>query len=515
MTIGRLSQRPPTFKRQTLSCRQTDSVFRQNHSLTHLIIIDEKFRPCGLITRSHFYNKTGGAFGFSLFAEKNVDTLMSKDYLVIEESTPIQEAAKKAMQRKQETQYDPVIVTNCSGSFMGTVSIRDLLECFQSQLIHHREQAELANRSKSVFLANMSHEIRTPLNAIIGFSEILDGELSDPEMRKFVYYIKNGGNVLLKLINDILDLSQIDAGKMDIKYEETLIPEIMDEVYNMFQWKAQSKELDFILDTDETLKKPVMIDNLRIRQILINLIGNAIKFTEKGYIKVSASSQNSRLIFTVEDTGIGIPEDQHKRIFHAFNQCDGQDVVKYGGTGLGLAITNQLVQLMDGGIELFSHPGYGSTFTVKLPLHFVKHEPESHTNTDCANSNSYSFSGKILIVDDIAYNRILLKKLLKPYKLIIKEAVDGVDAIKKAVEFTPDLIIMDIKMPRMDGITATNEIRKEDGLSNVPVIAMTAAMPELNDFDETIFNEFILKPFESEQMFDAIQTHLKSRTVNA
>lgn len=515
MTIGRLSQRPPTFKRQTLSCRQTDSVFRQNQSLTHLIIIDGKFRPCGLITRSHFYNKTGGAFGFSLFADKTVDTLMSEDYLTVEESTPVQEVARIAMQRNQETQYDPVIVTNCSGSFMGTVSIRDLLECFQTQLIHHREQAELANRSKSVFLANMSHEIRTPLNAIIGFSEILDGELADPEMRKFVYYIKNGGNVLLKLINDILDLSQIDAGKMDIKYEETLIPEIMDEIYNMFQWKAQSKELDFILETEDKLKKPVMIDNLRIRQILINLIGNAIKFTEKGYIKVSASTRNNRLMFTVEDTGIGIPEDQHKRIFHAFNQCDGQDVVKYGGTGLGLAITNQLVQLMDGGIELFSHPGYGSTFTVKLPLHFLKNESENHSPTAPVNANKYTLSGKILIVDDIAYNRILIRKLLRTHKLVIEEAVDGIDAIEKAIEFEPDIIIMDIKMPHMDGITATNEIRKEDGLNDVPVIAMTAAMPELNDFDETIFNEFILKPFESEQMFEAIKKHLKSQTVTA
>ena len=508
-TIGRLAQPSTAFRSRTLLCLQVDNYFRKDPSLTHMVIIDGHSRPVGMLTKNYFYDKTGGPFGFSLFAGKNADTIATSPFLAIDASTTIPEAASIAMRRCQNTQYDPVVITQSNGKFMGTVSISDLLERFQDELIKHRELAELANRSKSVFLANMSHEIRTPLNAIIGFSDVLEMELSDPEHRKYLSYIKNAGNVLLNLISDILDLSRIDAGKLDIKCEKIIITDTLNELFNMFQWKAQSKNLNLLFETSGELSEPIMIDGLRIRQILINLIGNAIKFTEKGFVKVKTFSSSNKIIFMVEDTGVGIPADQHARIFEAFNQCDGQDMAKYGGTGLGLTITQQLAHLMDGNIQLASAPGQGSTFTVELPLHLI-HENAVSSRTDDVDTRSYNFRGSVLIVDDVEYNRLLLKTLLKKHDLTIHEAVDGIHAIEMAKKFCPDIILMDIKMPRMDGYAATREIRLISHLSSVPVIAMSAASPALNNFDASLFQEYIMKPFQHKQIYEAIGKHLKS-----
>lgn len=509
-TIGGLAQPATAFRSRTLLCQQVDNYFRKDPSLTHMVIIDGQSRPAALLTKNYFYDKTGGPFGFSLFAGKNADTIATAPFLAIDESTTIPEAASIAMRRSQNTQYDPVVIIQGSGKFIGTVSISDLLERFQDELIKHRELAELANRSKSVFLANMSHEIRTPLNAIIGFSDVLEMELTDPEHRKYLSFIKNAGNVLLNLISDILDLSRIDAGKLDIKCEKIIITDTLNELFNMFQWKAQSKNVNLLFETSGELSEPIMIDGLRIRQILINLIGNAIKFTDKGFVRVKTLSSSNKIIFVVEDTGVGIPADQHARIFEAFNQRDGQDMAKYGGTGLGLTITQQLAQLMDGNIQLVSEPGRGSTFTVELPLHLVHEKTAVSKADDVDDASAYNFSGSVLIVDDVEYNRLLLKTLLKKHDLTIHEAVDGIHAIEMAKKVCPDIILMDIKMPRMDGYNATREIRLISHLSSVPVIAMSAASPALNKFDASLFQEYIMKQFQHKQIYDAIHKHLKS-----
>jgi PAS domain S-box-containing protein len=236
-----------------------------------------------------------------------------------------------------------------------------------------KEAAEAAAKVKSEFLANMSHEIRTPLNAILGFTELLQRKITDEQHRAFLSTIASSGNSLLRLINDILDLSKIEAGKLELHYEAVNLHAVFNEIKQIFYWQVRDKGLEFHLDSDPDLPESLLLDEIRLRQILLNLVGNAVKFTERGYIRLSVHTKYTKedhswldLIFSVQDTGIGIPEEQRERIFDAFKQRTGQDAAKYGGTGLGLAITKRLVEMMGGEISVESASGRGCTFFIRL-----------------------------------------------------------------------------------------------------------------------------------------------------
>ena len=237
-----------------------------------------------------------------------------------------------------------------------------------------KEAAEQANRSKSIFLANMSHEIRTPLNAVTGFSELLSALVSDEKQKSYLAAIKTAGKNLLLLINDVLDLSKIEAGKMRLKQSETNLESIFAEIEQIFTLQISEKNLKFILEIDENLPALLILDQIRTRQILLNIVGNAVKFTQAGHIKLSAKVVNRRadktdVVISVEDTGIGITKKEQGNIFEAFEQQSGQSTEKFGGTGLGLAISKRLVELMKGHIELHSIQGEGTVF--KIFLHDV------------------------------------------------------------------------------------------------------------------------------------------------
>ena len=237
-------------------------------------------------------------------------------------------------------------------------------------------EADKANEAKSEFLANMSHEIRTPLNAVIGISELLSNTIKDKKQQNYMNTINNAGNSLLLIINDILDLSKIESGKMELNFKPIKLHAIFKEIETIFMQEVHNKEIEFFVEIPNDIPELILFDEVRIRQILLNLIGNAVKFTEKGYVKLSIETvpSNKRdmrqvdLRLSIEDTGIGIPKSEKERIFQAFTQISGQSIKKYGGTGLGLSITKKLVEMMNGKISLESEVGKGSCFRVWLPL---------------------------------------------------------------------------------------------------------------------------------------------------
>ncbi len=349
-----------------------------------------------------------------------------------------------------------------------------------------KEAAEEASRAKSDFLANMSHEIRTPMNAILGFSELLEEIIEDKQQKSYLSAITSSGRTLLSLINDILDLSKIEAGKLDIQFTTFNPVYVCNEVKQIFSRKIADKGLEFYMEIDPQLPEGVMLDEIRLRQILFNLVGNSVKFTDEGYIKLQlkhryAKKEKGRppagleLIFTVEDTGIGIQSDQKDLIFEAFKQQKGQSAGKYGGTGLGLSITRRLVEIMGGTISLESQIGKGSKFHVTFKNVREMKLDDVHENSERIDHHSLVFEpATILIVDEIYPNRQLLMEFLNFPGLDFLEAENGREAVDVAREHHPDLIFMDMKMPVMDGYQATNIIKGSKDLAQIPVIVLTA-----------------------------------------
>ncbi|MCP5051711.1 MAG: response regulator, partial [bacterium] len=353
-----------------------------------------------------------------------------------------------------------------------------------------KEAAERASRAKSRFLSNMSHEIRTPMNAILGFTEIMAGEVTDKKHKDFLQAVSSSGHTLLELINDILDLSKIEAGKMELQPEPINPRDLLNEVKFVFSNKLREKELDFRLEVDPDLPGTLYLDGLRMRQVLINLMGNAVKFTESGFIKLSAMSAgpvrtapgeiNDKsvmdVIFSVQDTGIGIPESQRERIFNAFEQQDGQSAAQFGGTGLGLAITRQLVGMMGGELSVQSVQGKGSTFSISLKHVRVPEEVAEDPNEIEIDTESVRFEpASLLVVDDKALNRSLLIEYLSGFSLDFIEAENGREALIMAKDNQPDLVLMDMKMPVMGGAEAIKQFKADDRLKQIPVIAITAS----------------------------------------
>jgi signal transduction histidine kinase/CheY-like chemotaxis protein len=393
-------------------------------------------------------------------------------------------------------------------------------------------QLDAANKAKSEFLANMSHEIRTPMNAVLGYAELLGFMLEDKTQRDYIDSIKSSGRSLLTLINDILDLSKIEAGKLELQFEFVNSQSFFSEFERIFSLRLSQKGLKFILEISSGTPAGIYIDDARLRQIILNLIGNAIKFTEKGSIKLKVYSENPQiinypkgkaeefidLIIEVTDTGIGISKEMQEDVFNPFVQGQGQNVKKYGGTGLGLAITQRLVQLMNGSIELDSQLNKGSSFKIKIPGVSYLRDFDKRTEEIQLDPADILFEkATIIVADDVEHNRKYLIDALKKTNIEIVEAVDGLDAFSLAKRIVPDLIITDIRMPILDGFDLLNKLKSNDGLKHIPVIAYSASVmkAQKDRIRESKFAGLLIKPVQVAELYLELMNNLPYKSTKA
>jgi signal transduction histidine kinase/ActR/RegA family two-component response regulator len=388
-----------------------------------------------------------------------------------------------------------------------------------------KEAAEAANRAKSTFLANMSHELRTPMNAIIGLAYLLGRDTVDAAQRDKLGKITRSANLLLQLVNDVLDLSKIDASRMTLEQTACNIGSIIEGIDSLFAGRAEAKRLHLQSEVDPKLHGlRLMGDPLRLQQVLLNLVGNAIKFTERGGVTLAANVEHEdgsdvRVHFAVTDTGIGIAADSLQRIFEPFEQADSSTTRHFGGTGLGLTICSQLVQLMGGVIQVKSVPGVGSTFSFGLVLPLAAAETTPLPDATAVRGAEaervlkakYRGTPILLAEDDPVNQEVAIALLREVAGLSVDVAQDGARAVAQARDHRYALVLMDIQMPEMDGITATRLIRLMPGCENLPIIAMTgnAFAEDEKECLDAGMSAVVHKPVDPDVLFATVLTWLE------
>ncbi len=388
---------------------------------------------------------------------------------------------------------------------------------YQNQLITSKETAEHGKKVKEIFLANMSHELRTPVNGIIGLTNLLRKTHLDEQQNSMVDLLEVSSESLLGVINDVLDIAKMEAGKFSIIRSSNNVHDLLRSVYGLLKFKADENNIEFILTIAPDVPVNLMVDSLRLNQILMNLLSNAIKFTERGYVRLEVSvleknEERVQLKFTVEDTGIGIPESRLASVFDSFEQAEEDTAAKYGGTGLGLAIVKKLVELKGGELVVASKEGKGSTFSF-INWYAIAVKPKEKTAFKTEKVLDQFENVRLLVAEDNLVNQFMLSKMLKDWNIEVEMVDNGQTVLDKLHANHYDLVLMDTHMPEMNGYQAAKAIRKDfsEPKRSIPIISLSAASFDYEQEEALLsgMNDVLSKPFQPQELHRKIKRLLK------
>jgi PAS domain S-box-containing protein len=419
-----------------------------------------------------------------------------------------------------------VIWVECRASYRNKIifiNISDISpqKSYQEQLIKSKEHAEYTKKVKETFLANMSHELRTPVNGIIGITAMLQKTTMDDQQKGMLDLLATSSKSLLGVINDVLDISKIEAGKFNIIRTANNVYEIIKSVFDLLKFRADEANIEFFLEIDPDVPQTLMVDSLRLNQILMNLLSNAIKFTERGYVKLKVSvmqrhNDKVKLKYSIEDTGIGIPADRINKVFESFEQAEEDTVSKYGGTGLGLAIVKNLVELKGGELTVSSQVGKGSTFSF-INWHTLAVKPAEKITQKTDKALTPFLNVKVLVAEDNMVNQFMLSKILKDWQVEVDMVDNGRKVIEKLRAKDYDIILMDTHMPEMNGYEAAKQIRVdfEEPKRSIPIISLSAASfgHEQQEALTAGMNDVLSKPFQPYQLHEKVSKLLEKSPV--